>query len=345
MESTQQKELTPARIMEVGMGFWASKTLLTAVNLGLFTLLSEKSLSGKEIQNELGLHDRGLYDFLDALVALKFLEREGIKENARYSNTPETDLFLDKDKPTYVGGMLEMSNNRLYGFWDNLEEGLKTGLPQNESKTGEKSLFEALYSSPEKLVEFVNAMAGISMGNFAAFADKFDFSNVKTVCDVGGAGGHLSMQIVKQNEGVNCICFDLPGVCEVADENIKKWGLEDRIETQPGNFFEDEFPKADVITMGMILHDWGLEDKMMLMQKAFDALPEGGYLVAIENIIDDERRENVFGLLMSLNMIIELDKGFDFSGADFKEWTEEIGFKDVSVMHLAGPASAAIAVK
>ncbi len=331
--------------MEIGMGFWASKTLLTAVNLGLFTLLAKRPMTGEEIQDELGLHERGLYDFLDSLVALKFLEREGLKETAIYRNTPETDLFLDKNKETYIGGILEMSNNRLYGFWNDLEEGLKTGLPQNETKHDGKPIFEELYSKPEKLIEFVNAMAGISMGNFAAFAEKFDFSDVETVCDIGGAGGHLSMQIVRQNEGVNCICFDLPGVCEVADENIKEWGLEDRIETRSGNFFEDDFPKADVITMGMILHDWGLEDKKMLMQKAYDALPEGGHLVAIENIIDDERRENAFGLLMSLNMIIELDKGFDFSGADFAEWAKEIGFRETSVMHLAGPASAAIAVK
>ena len=129
MENTKMKEqLNPSRIMEIGMGFWASKTLLTAVNLGLFTLLAKEPLTGDEIKKELGLHERGLYDFLDSLVALKFLNREGLKETSVYSNTPDIDLFLDKNKQTYVGGMLEMSNNRLYGFWNDLEEGLKTGL-------------------------------------------------------------------------------------------------------------------------------------------------------------------------------------------------------------------------
>ncbi len=346
MESTkQQEQLNPSRIMEIGMGFWASKTLLTAVNLGLFTLLAKGPLAGEEIREELGLHERSLYDFLDSLVALKFLEREGLKDTSVYSNTAETDLFLDKNKQSYVGGMLEMSNNRLYGYWNDLEEGLKTGLPQNETKHGGKMIFEALYENPAKLLEFVNAMAGISMGNFAAFAEEFDFSDVEKVCDVGGSGGHLSMQIVSKNDGVKCTSFDLPGVCEVADENIKSWNLTERINTHSGNFFTDEFPKADIITMGMILHDWGLEDKKMLMKKAFDALPEGGALVAIENIIDDDRRKNAFGLMMSLNMLIEFDKAFDFSGADFEEWAKEIGFKEVSIMHLAGPASAAIAIK
>ncbi|NNE99068.1 MAG: methyltransferase [Pyrinomonadaceae bacterium] len=341
----QQEELNPSKIMQVGMGFWASKTLLSAVNMSLFTHLAEGDMTGDEIKSKLGLHERSLYDFLDTLVALGFLEREGLKETSVYSNTPETDLFLDENKPTFVGGMLKMANNRLFRYWNDLEEGLRTGLPQNETKHGGKMIFDALYEDPEKLLEFVNAMAGISMANFAAFAEKFDFNGVETVCDVGGAGGHLSMQIVTKNDGVNCTTFDLPGVCEVAEENIKNWGLTDRIKTQPGDFFTDEFPKADVVTMGMILHDWGLDEKKMLMRKAFDALPDGGALVAIENIIDDNRSENAFGLMMSLNMLIEFDKAFDFSGADFTEWAKEIGFRETSVMHLAGPASAAIAIK
>ncbi len=346
MESTSEKqELDPSKIMQVGLGFWASKTLLTAVNMGLFTLLAKGELSGEEIKTKLGLHERSLYDFLDALVALGFLKREGLKETSRYRNADDTDLFLDKNKPGYMGGILEMANNRLFGFWDNLEEGLKTGLPQNETKHGGKPVFEAIYSDPKKLVEFVNAMAGIGMGNFAAFAEKFDFSNAETVCDIGGSGGHLAMQIVSKNDGVKCVSFDLPEICKVADENIKNWGLTGKITTHPGNFFTDEFPKADIITMGMILHDWGLEDKKMLMKKAYDALPEGGSLVAIENIIDDNRSENAFGLMMSLNMLIEFDKAFDFSGADFAEWAKEIGFKEVSILPLTGPSSAAIAVK
>jgi hypothetical protein len=82
-----------------------------------------------------------------------------------------------------------------------------------------------------------------------------------------------------------------------------------------------------------------------LISRAYDALPENGVLVAIENIIDDARRENVFGLLMSLNMLIEFGDAFDFSGADFWKWCKEAGFKRYEVMHLAGPCSAAIAYK
>ena len=195
----KSQQVDPSNIMQVGMGFWASKTLLTAVKLELFTLLATKPLSGRDIKLELCLHDRSLYDFLDTLVALGFLNKEGNKETAVYSNSADTDLFLDKNKLTYVGGILEMANNRLYPFWNFLEDGLKRGTPQNEIRTGEASLFEKIYSDTDKTREFVNAMGGAQAGNFMAFATQFDFSNYYSLCDIGGAGAQLSAHVVSHN--------------------------------------------------------------------------------------------------------------------------------------------------
>jgi len=341
----KQVGLNPSKIMEIGMGFMASKTLLAATNLGLFTLLSAGGMSGIEIRSRLGLHERSLYDFLDTLVALGFLEREGIKETAIYQNSPETDLFLDKNKPTYVGGILEMCNNRNYRFWSDLEDGLKTGKPQNEVKSGAKPVFEMLYEDPAKMREFIMAMGGIQMGNFAMFAKTFDFSGYKTYCDVGGSGAHLSIQIALNNPHMKCTSFDLSVVNPVAKEILGGFGLADRVELADGDFFKDSLPHADVITMGNILHDWGTADKMMLIRKAYDALPDGGSFVVIENVIDDNRSKNAFGLMMSLNMLIETDEGYDFSGADFDALAKDAGFKETRMMPLTGPSSAAIAIK
>ncbi|MEQ8685791.1 MAG: methyltransferase [Imperialibacter sp.] len=345
MESTTKTQIDPSKIMQIGMGFWASKALLTAISMGLFTHLPEEGLSGNEIKSKLGLHDRNLYDFLDTLVALGFLERSGLKETAIYKNAEDAELFLDKKKPSYVGGMLEMANNRLYSFWNNLEEGLKTGKPQNETKTGGQPIFEILYANKEKLREFLGAMGGIQMGNFIALSQAFDFSEYGTLCDLGGAGGFLAAQVVQHNPHMKCISFDLPPVAPLAKENIAKMGLSEKVETQSGDFFKDDIPKTDVITMGNVLHDWGLAEKKRLMKKAYDALPKGGALVVIENIIDDERNKNAFGLMMSLNMLIETPAGFDFSFADFSQWATEVGFSETSIMPLTGPSSAAIAIK
>jgi precorrin-6B methylase 2 len=345
MDTSSNNQINPSKIMQIGMGFFASKTLLTAVNMSLFTQLANHELSGNQIQEKLGLHERSLYDFLDALVALGFLQRKGLKENALYSNAADSDLFLDKNKLSYIGGIMEMANNRLYPFWNHLEEALKTGNPQNETKNGGSSVFEAIYADPNMLKEFLHAMGGVQAGNFMHFSKAFDFSNYQTLCDVGGSGANLSIHIVKNNEHMHCTSFDLPPVGPVATENIQKLGLADKITIASGDFFIDDFPKADVITMGNILHDWGLNDKRMLIKKAYSALPDGGAFIVIENIIDSERSQNAFGLMMSLNMAIETEEGFDFTVADIEAWTKEAGFKRSSIMPLTGPSSAFIAIK
>lgn len=331
--------------MEVGMAFWPAKVLLSAVKLGVFTVLGGDAKTGAELTGELGLHDRANPDFFDTLVALRFVERDGDGPDSRYRNTAETALFLDKTSPAFVGGFLEMANDRLYPFWNDLPEALKTGKPQNETKHGGAGVFEELYSKPERLEQFMDAMAGISMGNFQAFADKFDFSTYKTLCDVGGAAGTLSMIVARTHPHLKCISADLPPATAIAEKKIAAAGLSDRLSAVSIDFFKDELPKADVITMGMILHDWNLENKMMLVRKAYDALPEGGAFVVIEALIDDARRENAFGLMMSLNMLVEFGDAFDFSGADFNGWCRDAGFKRTEVIHLAGPASAGIAYK
>jgi precorrin-6B methylase 2 len=345
IRTVQAQKVDPSHIMQVGLGFWASKTLLTAVKLELFTLLASRPLTAREIKYEKCLHQRSLYDFLDALVALGFLQKTGNKSTAVYSNTADSDLFLDKNKLSYMGGVLEMANNRLYPFWGFLEEGLRSGNPQNEIRTGRKTLFEELYTDADKTREFINAMGGIQSGNFMTFAKEFDFSGYNSLCDIGGAGAQLSVQVASNNPHMNCTSFDLPMVSPIAHENVSKMGHAGSVKIETGDFFTDPFPKADVVTMGNILHDWGTEDKKMLIRKAYDALPEGGAFVVIENIIDDERRENAFGLMMSLNMLIETTEGYDFTGADFNEWAIEAGFSRTYVMPLTGPSSAAVAIK
>ncbi len=338
-------QVDPSQIMQVGMGFWGSKTLLSAVELELFTKLGGEAITAGEIAEALELHPRAIPDFPDALVALGLLDREGEGSDALYRNTEAGAAFLDKNSPAYVGGILEMCNARLYGFWGDLTEALQTGEPQNEIKHTGKAMFEELYSDEDRLEQFMNAMAGISMGPFHALAEKFDFSKYRTLCDVGGATGQLSIIVAGRHPHMRCTSFDLPVVEPIGKRTIEAAGLSDRVEAISGDFFADPLPEADVITMGLILHDWNLEGKRHLIQAAYDALPAGGAFIVIENLIDDARRENAFGLLMSLNMLIEFGDAFDFTGGDFAAWCKEAGFEDVDVLPLAGPTSAGIAYK
>jgi hypothetical protein len=341
------KHPDPSKIMQVGMGFWASKALLAAVNFKLFTMLSGTSKKANDIKDELHLNttDRHVYDWLDVLVSLGFLKREGILENAVYSNNADTEMFLDENKPSYIGGILKMGNNRLYKFWGNLEEGLMTGSPQNESKDGNMHFFEQLYQSPEKLKEFVNAMSGIQGGNFMTLAKKFDFSKYKTMADIGGADGFLSCMIALQHSAISLTTYDLPPVAPLAEEAIAKFNLANRIKIESGDFLKDPIPSAEIISMGNILHGLNETIKLTLIKKVYDALPENGILIAIENIIDNDRTNNTFGMLMSLNMLIENGDGFDYTFNDFEKWIKQTGFKKAEMIPLTGPASAAIAYK
>jgi hypothetical protein len=333
--------VTPESIMQLGLGFWGSKTLLSAIELGVFTELAKSSLNTQELTASLQLHSRSARDFFDALVALGLLERE----KDVYRNTPATDLFLDQNKPTYLGGMLEMANERLYPFWGSLTEGLRTGLPQNEVKTGGAGLFESIYGNPDRLRLFLGAMTGLSMGASQAIAQKFPWKNYQTVVDVGGAQGGLLVQVCLAHPHLKGINFDLGVVGPIFEDYVAANGLNDRLAFRPGDFFNEPLPAADVITMGHILHDWNLDEKRMLLTKAHQALPEGGALIVFEALIDDERRQNAFGLLMSLNMLIETPGGFDYTGKDCSGWMREAGFRETRVEHLVGPDSMVVGIK
>ncbi len=333
--------LTPERILQTGLAFWASKTLLSAIEQGVFTELAQGAQPLDALAARVGLHSRASRDFLDSLVALGFLQRDG----DRYSNTPETDLFLDRAKPSYIGGILEMANHRLYPFWAHLTTALRTGQPQNELRTGEPGLFEVLYADPARLREFLAAMTGISHGANMTIARALPWANYKTFVDVGTAQGDLAVQIALANPHLRGVGYDLPAVAPIFEEYAAALGVADQVTFQPGDFFAHDLPKADVILMGHILHDWDLPTKRMLVGKAFDALPAGGAFVVYEAIIDDDRSKNAFGLMMSLNMLIETPGGFDYTGADCAGWMTEAGFSSTRVEHLVGPDSMVVGIK
>ncbi len=340
MPSTQQPH--HAAILQLGTGFWASRTLLSAVELGVFTTLAASGpLALAPLRDRLGLHPRPARDFLDALAALGMLQRDA---QGRYDNTADTAAFLDRARPGYIGGILEMMARRLYAHWGRLTEALQTGQPQNEARDGGNP-FDALYADPVLLEGFLRAMTGVSLPTARAVAAALPWAGRRTFVDIGCAQGGFGVELCRAQPHLQGIGFDLPPVQPIFDAYVAQAGLSDRLRFQPGSFFEAPLPSADVIVMGHILHDWGLGDKRMLLRKAHEALAPGGAVVVYDAMIDDDRRSNVFGLLMSLNMLIETPEGFDYSGADCAGWLREAGFREIEVIPLAGPYSVAMGVK
>ena len=331
----------PDRILQLGFGFWGSKALLSAVELGLFTELARSPADASAVAQRLGLHSRSARDFLDALVALNVLERE----DGIYRNTAVTDLYLDRAKPSYIGGILEMANARLYRYWGSLTEALRTGEPQNESKGSGEDLFGPLYADPDRLKVFLAAMSGISAVPAQAIAKKFPWGDYASFVDVGCAQGMVPVTLVRNHPHLSGYGFDLPEVKPIFEEFVTKNGLSDRVTFRAGSFFKDPLPRADVIIMGHILHDWDLDQKRALIASAYAALPEGGAFIVYDSIIDDERRANAFGLLMSLNMLIETTGGFDYTASECQGWLRDAGFSRTRVEALVGPTSMVIAEK
>jgi hypothetical protein len=337
-----ESQLNPSAILQLGMGFFGSRTLLTAVELGLFTELAKAPASLTELQGRLRLHARSSRDFLDALVALKMLVRDSA---GLYSNTSETATFLDKAKPSYVGGLLEMCSRRLYRYWNDLPEALRTGEPQNETKHGLPNLFDKLYADPAKLEGFLAAMSGISLGSAHAIAEKIPWAQYKTFIDIGCAQGAVPVVLAQRHAHLSGGGFDLPPVKPIFDAYVARSALSHRLSFYSGDFLKEPMPSADVLIMGHILHGWDLATKRHLLKRAYSALPKGGALIVYEVMIDDERRTNALGLLMSLNMLIETSAGFDYTGADCRLWMTEAGFSGLRTDALGGPDSMVVGFK
>jgi hypothetical protein len=331
---------TPDAIMQLGLAFWGSKALLTAVELGLFTTLAGGPCTAKELTNQLGLQPRGTTDWLDALVSLGMLERT-VDE---YANTPTSDLFLDRAKSSYLGGMLQMANARLYPLWGSLTDALRTGRPQSAAQAGQ-DFFAALYEDQASLKEFLHAMTGLSMGAAQAIAQNFPWDRYNTIIDIGTAEGCVPVQLALRHPHLTGGGFDLPAVRPAFDDYVAANRLTDRLRFYPGDFFADALPRADAFVMGHILHDWSLDEKLILLHKAYEALPDGGALIVYDSIIDDDRRSNTFGLLMSVNMLIETHHGFDYTGTDCRAWMANIGFRESYVESLPGPDSMVVGLK
>ena len=336
---------TPDHIMRTAIGYGVSRILLSAVGIGLFTRLAEKPMTLDDVMNEFGFVRRPAMDYLDLLVSVDLLAREGDGENALYRNTDETALYLDRNKPGYLGGILELWDNRNYDFWSTITEACRTARPQNETKDAGTPFFETLYAEPARLEAFMEAMNGSSIRNFEKLAEAFPFDRYATLADIGGADALLTRIVARAHPSLRCTSFDLPSVTEIAKRKIAADSLNDRIEAVSGDFFQDSLPSADVITMGMILHDWNLDRKKLLIRKAHDALPPDGAFIVIEALIDDARRENTFGLFLSLTMLMEFGDAFDYSAKEFIGWCREAGFRRFEVIPLEGPSSAAVAYK
>jgi hypothetical protein len=321
------------RLVKLGYSYRESRALLSAVELDVFAALADGPLDLDALRHKIGIDRRGARDFFDALVAIGLLERD---DAGRYANTLEVATYLDRRKPTYAGDELEFLA-QLYGHWTLLTTALRTGRPQ--SGAGAAGMYPTRYANITELETFARAMTAGSLSPAKALAAKFPWWNYNTIIDVGTAQGCVPVQIVHAHRHMTGGGFDLPALKPLFDNYVQEHGLSERLRFYAGDFFRDPLPRADVLVMGRVLHNWDLATKKMLLRKAYDALPGGGALIVYERLIDNERRVNAAGLLASLNMLLMTEGGFDFSAADCTAWMEETGFHNMSTEPLTDEQS------
>ncbi len=330
---------SPDHIFDLGFAFWKSKALLSAVELGVFTALGDGSLDRETLIEQIGIHQRGGRDFLDALVALDLLDRDA---TGRYANRPDCALYLDARKPTYIGGQLERLNGRLYESWGHLTDALRTGRgPTALANRG----YAALYADDAAFELFLRAMTGSSLMPARALAERFPWHRHLTFVDIGTAQGCVPVELARAHAHLRGGGFDLPQVELAFQDYVSRNGLSDRLTFHSGDFLRDDLPRADVLIMGRILHNWDLPTKQLLLHKATQALPSGGALIVYDNIIDDERRHRSHSLLASLNMLIDTPAGFEFTEQECIGWMRDAGLHDVRAERLDRINTAAIGFK
>jgi hypothetical protein len=326
----------PENILQLGMGFWASRVILTAVECGVFTELAKGPLSTQELMLKLDWHPRAAQPALDFLVAVGLLRRD---RSGRYSNSRRANLFLDRDKPSYIGGLMELSSKRLYDLWSGLGDLLRTGLPAAEEETGDNEFFSIVYGDPTTLRDFLAGMTGISTGEATLIAARFPWKHFRTFVDIGAAQGALPVRVALTHPHLSGASYDLAPVQPIFEEYVASFGLSDRLRFIAGDMLENPLPTADVISFGHVLHGRSAELRRELIGKAYSAVPPGGAVLIYDAMLNPDNPNNYMSLLSSLNIMLESRDGFEADTTECADWLRAAGFGRVTTRHLIGPTS------
>lgn len=342
--------LSPVPLMQLATGFRAFKTLAAAHELDMFTHLSATGstvgtagMTADELGHALGVDERPAAMLLAGCASLGLLE----KVDGRYRNSPLAEEFLVRGKPYYFGGIVQMFDKRLYAGWGKLAEALRTNRPTTWDPTAQQSLFEC--EDPLMLAVFWEAMHSLSIFTARVLGDAIDFSRFARVLDVGGGSGAYDIELCRRYPHLSATVFDLPFVTELAEAKVRAAGLDGRITMAAGDFFADAaLPEGhDVILLSMIMYDWSEQHDREILRKCYEALPSGGAVIICELLVNDELTGPPAAALMSLNMLVETERGCNYTPAQYAAGLTDTGFRDIHTVwfEAAGANGAVIGYK
>lgn len=304
-------------LRETAAAFRKSRILLTAYELGIFTFIGEKHYDAETISKELNLNKNATERLLNALVALQLME----KKNESYSNSRDSIMFLSKDSPFHMGGL--MHTNHLWDTWSGLTDVVRTGIPAHRREINGRG--------QEWLEAFIHAMHDRGKKQAPAQISKIDLQNVKSVLDVGGGSGCFCMEFINRKPGLKTAIFDLPNVIPISKGIIEKEGYTGKIEHYSGDYMTDELPKGfDLLFLSAVIHSNSYETNQALVKKCYGSLNINGKIVIQDWIMNDAKTEPLQGAIFSINMLVGVEAGDCYSENEVGAWMETAGFKDVS---------------
>ena len=331
----------PSIVLELIDAFRRSKVMFTAVSLGLFNYLSDGPKDVRSLASLTRTDPGALERLLDACAAMALLD----KRDGWYSNLPVAQTYLSRTSPSTLSGYVLYSNRALYPLWGNLEDAIREGSNRWEQTfSAQGAIFDHFFESEAAMRDFLAGMHGFGLLSSPLVTAAFDLSRFRRLVDVGGATGHLAIEICRAYPNVHAAVYDLPGVAEVAQEYIARSGMADRIEIIAGDFFQDALPEGDLFSLSRILHDWSETNIHQLLRRIHSRLPAKGALLIAERLLNDEKTGPLNALLQSLSMLV-CTEGKERTLSEYEALLREAGFAEVHGGKTGGLLDAVLAVK
>lgn len=312
-------------LMELARGFQVSRTLLTAIELDVFTAVGSGA-TAPEVAERLSSDPRATEMLLNALVALGALRKRG----GTFRNTAATGRYLREGSPESQRLALMHAVN-LWDAWSELTECVRHGRPRN---------LQARRRSPEQTAAFIAAMHSNAASRAPALVRAVGAAKVKRLLDVGGGSGAYSIAFAQANPALEAVVFDRAEVLPIAEQHIRAAGLAGRIRSQQGDLRKDEFGEGyDVVLLSAICHMLSPEENQDLLRRLFRALTPGGRVVIRDFILSADKTRPERGALFSLNMLVNTEGGASYSRDEYQQWLRAAGFQPVRYIGMADPGS------
>jgi SAM-dependent methyltransferase len=317
----------PARLMKISGAYWEAFPLHVAVDLDVFTLIGEGSLSGEEIASRWNGNPRSVRMLLEAVSAMGLLEK---KEN-KYSNTEAAKTFLVKTSPAYMGFAVK-HHHHLVQAWSKLSQAVKTGKPVRKKRR-----------TRSELESFLMAMYNNASGLAPRITREIDLSQRRHFLDLGGGPGTYAIHFCQANPGLKATVFDLPTTAPFARKTIRRFGLGSRIDFQAGDYLHDAVQGTyDVAWLSQILHSMGPESCRTVTEKAASVLEPGGLILVHEFLLNDTHDGPLFPALFALNMLVNTEEGRAYSEGEIKDMLVKAGVRNIRRLPFRGPTDSGI---